>query len=56
MEIERAVHYILDYSSRTINSDYTEAINTIVGELRRLQKEVTMLKEDKIYKGEKEWI
>ena len=47
MEIERAIHYILDYGSQLMNSDYTEAMNTVVGELRRLQKENKMLEETK---------
>ena len=47
MEIERAILYINDYGSRLMNSDFTEAMNTVIGELRRLQKENKMLEETK---------
>ena len=47
MDIERAIRYVSDYGSRQMNSDFTEAMNTLIREVRLLRKENMMLKKDK---------
>ena len=39
MQLERAILYINDYASKEMDCAYTQAMNTVVMELRELQKE-----------------
>ena len=39
MQLERAILYINDYASKEMDCAYTQAMNTVVSELRTLQKE-----------------
>ena len=47
MDIERAILYVNNYASKEMDCAYTQAMNTVVMELRRLQKENIMLQETK---------
>lgn len=47
MDKERAFWYLSDFSNTTINSDFIEAVNTILGYVRDLERENIQLKETK---------
>ena len=52
MDIERAIHYISDYGSKIMNSDFTDAMNTLVREVRELRRENAMLRRDREVENE----
>jgi len=52
MDIERAIHYISDYSSRVMNSDFTDAMNTLIREVRELRRENAVLRKDREVENE----
>lgn len=47
MEINKALWYLQDFTNTTINSDFIEAVNTVILEYKKLQNEIMMLKSDK---------
>lgn len=47
MEIGKALWYLQDFTHTTMNSDFVDAVNTVVAEYKKLEKEIIMLKKDK---------
>jgi hypothetical protein len=47
MTIEQAKWYLSDFSNTTINSDFIEAVNTILAYTKELEKKIEMLEETK---------
>ena len=52
MDIKRAIWYLKDFGFNSFNSDFREAIVTVLAEYERLEKENQQLRDTRRYQNE----